>query len=369
MSLAYDRSVSKVDGRSTARRRASLKNRFLLALLLSTWIPLIFFVAFSHLGAGNFSFEGIKTVFLFLGAAHVQATLFFYTDKDFSPIIRANRARYIYLPVVLMIGTGLLFVLAGTTAQAFLLLSFWAWQAFHYGRQNVGIYSFVSIAQGNRPEPLEKLAIDLATLCGILGTFKILGLGKAPAYLHNLINSLYWLGFYSFLAVIIFSAIVYLKNFKNATFVKTVFYFTLILFFFPIYLSGDENIAFLSYAVAHGLQYIVFMAVVSLFAGQTETAKLGRYKNMMKLSVFILLVGFVFWRIGAGSLRDLEIIKTNAVLIKSLDFLLGFVIGATMAHFIIDAGAWRLSRNAQRAYMGKRFGFILGAGGAVEPRV
>jgi hypothetical protein len=33
----------------------------------------------------------IKTIFLFLGTAHVPATLLFYTDREFSGIIQSNR--------------------------------------------------------------------------------------------------------------------------------------------------------------------------------------------------------------------------------------------------------------------------------------
>jgi hypothetical protein len=45
-------------------------------------------------------------------------------------------------------------------------------------------------------------------------------------------------------------------------------------------------------------------------------------------------------------------------LMRGVDFLLGAILGATMAHFVIDAGAWRLSQSLQRSYIGKRFGFV-----------
>src|SRR5215831_16072545 len=158
---------------------------FLLSLLASTWIPIIFFIVFAPTGTGAGSLAHIKRVFLFLGTAHVPATLYFYMDRGFTDIIRNHRLRYIYVPALLTITTGLAFVFLSTTPQAFILLAYWGWQAFHYGRQNVGIYSIAAIAQtGRAPHRAEKLAIDLGTLLGILGTFKILGTAVAPAEMH-----------------------------------------------------------------------------------------------------------------------------------------------------------------------------------------
>ena len=43
-----------------------------------------------------------------------------------------------------------------------------------------------------------------------------------------------------------------------------------------------------------------------------------------------------------------------------VDFIIGAVLGATMAHFVVDAGAWRLSQTLQRVYISKRFAFVFG---------
>ena len=123
-----------------------LKPIFLLALLLSTWVPMAFFLLSSRIDSSIYGLGGMRTALLFLGTAHVPATIFFYIDKDFSEIVSRHKARYIYFPILLTIVTGLLFAFAGTIVQVYILLFFWAWQAFHYGRQNTGIYSFVSIA-------------------------------------------------------------------------------------------------------------------------------------------------------------------------------------------------------------------------------
>src|ERR1041384_8046022 len=128
-----------------------MKSIFLLALLFSTWVPMVFFLLSSRIQSSMYGFVGMKTALLFLGTAHVPATIFFYIDKDFSEIVKRHKARYIYFPIFLTITTGLLFAFANVTVQAYVLLIYWSWQAFHYGRQNTGIYSFASIATRGAP--------------------------------------------------------------------------------------------------------------------------------------------------------------------------------------------------------------------------
>jgi hypothetical protein len=318
----------------------------------------------AHLDAVNPNIYGMKSVFLFLGTAHVPATFFFYADRKFAHIVRQHKARYIYFPLALTVGAGLVVAFSSAQTQAYLFLFFWAWQAFHYGRQNLGIYSFASIAQSSSaPDKLEKLAIDLATACGILGTFRILGMGVAPEYLRGAFERLYQIGWYGYLVVIIFCLYVYARNFRRTTPLKSIFFWTLALFFLPIYLSNDINVTFLSYAIAHGLQYIVFMGIVSFAAEPQERARAARYQNALKLLGLMIVLGLLFY--NADTLRGLELVKNNLLLVRCFDFLFGAVLGATMAHFVIDAGAWRLSKLPQREYMTRSFGFILAARGAL----
>jgi hypothetical protein len=352
--------VVSITARDEAHRRW-----FILALLVSTWVPLAFFIALGQVTTFGQGIGGIRSMLLFLSTAHVPATLFFYTDKEFAGIVRSKPARYIYFPLLLTIATGLLVAFSNTTTQAFVFLTFWGWQAFHYGRQNVGVYAFVSIAEKGKPaSKLEKLAIDAGTICGILGTFKILGFNVSPGYLHGLLELLYQFGKFGLIGVGAFALLVYVKGFKETTLLKTVFFFTLTFFFLPIWLSDNINVTFLSYAIAHGLQYITFMSVVSMNSRPDAEASSFPYRSVGKFLLFLLLVGFIFYR--SEDLRAMEMIRSSTVLLRSVDFLVGAILGATMAHFVIDAGAWRLSKVAQRAYMSKRFGFLLNSG---KPRI
>lgn len=333
-----------------------LERYFLPALLACTWIPIAFFILLAPPDAATGGLAGIKMAFLFLGTAHVPATLYFYTDKEFFGIIKNHRFRYIYVPILLVVVSGLLFALLSATGQAFLLLTYWAWQAFHYGRQNIGVYAFASIAEaGKAPHKAEKLAIDFGTILGILGTFKILGATTAPTVLHGSFDLLYQFGTFAFIALFVFSLVVYFRYFRTTSVFKTLFFFTSVFFFLPVFLSTDMNVAFMSYAMAHGLQYIIFMSVVSANSGQ-EPARSISYSSVLKLGILILVVGFAFWRVA--DLREFDVVKTSPSFTFAANFLFGAVLGATMSHFVVDASAWKLSLAAQRAYISKRFGFI-----------
>jgi hypothetical protein len=186
----------------------------------------------------------------------------------------------------------------------------------------------------------------------------VLGSGVAPAYLHKSFDTLYWASTVAFVAVLAFSLVIYAQNLKRTTPLLTIFYFTLVCFFLPVFLSTNVNIGFLSYAIAHGIQYILFMSVVSLnFASQAESQRI-QLGNMVRLLILTLVVGFVFYR--AADLKTVELITAHATLIRVVDFIIGAILGATMAHFVVDAGAWRLSQSLQRMYIGKRFAFVFG---------
>jgi hypothetical protein len=126
-------------------------------------------------------------------------------------------------------------------------------------------------------------------------------------------------------------------------------------FFLPIFLSTDNNVAFLSYAMAHGLQYIVFMTVISATTSG-EPRRTLPYSSLVKLMAILLIVGFAFWRVSY--LREMVVVKESWIYSRAADFLFGAVLGATMSHFVIDAGAWRLRMEKPRAYMRKRFYFV-----------
>src|SRR5215475_10526101 len=99
-----------------------LRRWFLVSLLLGTWVPIVFFTLIAPSAGPSGGLANLKAVFLFLGTAHVPATLFFYADKDFSSIRKSHRVRYILVPITLILVTGAVFAFASFTIQALALL-------------------------------------------------------------------------------------------------------------------------------------------------------------------------------------------------------------------------------------------------------
>jgi hypothetical protein len=330
---------------------------FTLSLLLATWIPMVFFIAVGMSGTSTAPVQNTKAVLLLIGAIHVPATCLLYIDRDFLRLIPANRSRYLYLPIALSIGAGVLFAFGGLASQMCVYLMFWAWQAYHYGRQNIGVYSFAAMAQGWRPRQAEKRVLQMATACGVCGTFKILGMDVAPGYLHGMFDALYRAGYWAFIGVLLFSIQVFLKNRKDFSPTKALFFFTFVLFFFPIFLWSNVDGAFFSYAIGHGAQYMVFMTVLSINIGKNGGRR-DVSRSMMAVGVFVMLVSIVGYY--ATNLKGSDWAGGSPTWGRLLDFMVGIGVGTTIAHFVIDAGAWRLSQSSTKDFVARRFAFLFG---------
>jgi len=334
-----------------------LKRRWLtLALLFGTWVPMAFFVGVEMFGGLHAGVQTTRSILIFLGLVHVPMTLILYVDKDFLRLVRASKTRYIALPIVLIIGSGLIFTLGGVLIQACASLLLLGWQAYHYGRQNIGVYAFTSMAQGWRPRAAERRALELAAVCGVCGTFKVLGLQTAPEYLHGVFDLLFRAGSLAFIGVVFFGVYLFLKHRREFSMGKAACFFTLLLFFLPLFISSGVDGAFYSYAMAHGIQYIILMAVLSVHLGATDGRR-GVSSGMIALATFMVLFGLVGAR--AADLKTIEWVNSRLIVTGTIDFAAGIAVGVTIAHFVVDAGAWRLSRPAARTYMTKRFGFLL----------
>jgi hypothetical protein len=339
---------------------------FTLALLLSTWIPMAFFLAVGSLGSPGPGLDAVKAALLFIGGVHVAATLLLYVDRKFLRLVVEDKVRYVYVPFAAIVGSGLVFTAGGAAVQASALLAFWAWQTLHYGRQNVGVYSFAGIARGWRPHPLERRALDLATLCAVCGTFRVLGKDVATPALHPFFDALSWIGAAGFVGVLVLSVSFYLTHRSEFPALRTALFFTLVLFFLPMFLSTNPDVAFFSYAIAHGTQYLAFMAVVSFDLGAREGRR-GVSPAMVTMAALLVLLGVVGYR--AADLKAFAPAGSSPILTTAIDFLAGIGLGFTVAHFVIDAAAWRLGRASARRYVTERFGFLFRPGSPAPSRL
>src|SRR6266849_5783600 len=90
---------------------------FTLALLLTTWIPMLFFVALGSVTKPTGGLGAVKAALLYVGGVHVADTLLLYLDKTFAPLLSENKVRYVYLPLALVLASGLIFTVGGAVVQ------------------------------------------------------------------------------------------------------------------------------------------------------------------------------------------------------------------------------------------------------------
>jgi hypothetical protein len=286
---------------------------------------------------------GVVAALTFVGSNfHVGASAWFYTDRSLYSHFHAHKARYLIVPGVLIVGGAAVFQFAPPLLRSCLLAGFFSWQLWHYQKQNIGLLSFVAAGtDGVGVSPWERRALAIAAVAGIAGYFSLNAIGlrqfdAALLVVHRIGGILY-------LAVPVVAGIAVAKNpalRRNPLRLACLFFGAA--FFLPTFLFDDWISATLSYAVAHGLQYLVFMGFVA-----------ARRPN--PVASLVMLAGLAF--LGAIALNAAILAPGNT----SLGYgyaLYGAFVGVTASHFVLDAGLWRLREPFQRRYMREKFHFV-----------
>jgi len=104
-------------------------------------------------------------------------------------------------------------------------------------------------------------------------------------------------------------------------------------FYLPALLVTNIDYAFWSYAIAHGLQYLLMVGIVSA----------GAPRRWLSLPVFV--AGAI---LGGWAMKHM--LGNHALLLCGI-FL-------TWVHFVLDAKLWRMSEPAARQFLRQRFRFI-----------
>ena len=267
--------------------------------------------------------------------AHVGASFYFYTDGDMRRfMLRQRPARFIWGVLGIIVAYPIASVLVSQIPQSelqftlvFLLISIYsAWQVHHYSRESRGILSFLGKAENAPLSPAESRALSLTALAGIIG---VLGFSYPAAQkLQELVGLLPTVS----LALMAAGWLVWLASLVRErpqhSWRRQLAMALTLAFFFPLYFFDDIFPAFFSFATAHGLQYFVFMGAVSKPSSKN-------WKPMLTMITCAVVIG-------------------GLILVVPLVVGLGVV----MAHFVLDAGVWKLSEPFQRSYMAKRFPFL-----------
>ena len=287
--------------------------------------------------------------------AHVGASFFFYTDSEMRHFMLHERPRRFIGGVVgIIIAYPLASILVTKvpegelrTSLGFLLISIYsAWQVHHYSRQSRGILSFLGKADHAPLSAVESRALSLTALAGILGVLGFSYPGPDAPTLQKIVSLLPRLSLCLMVAGWIVWLASLLRDRPGHSWRRQLAMALTLAFFFPLYFFDDIFPAFFSFATAHGLQYFVFMGMVSRprspdhapEPGEPSGKPTGRLSRWKPALAMIACGGVI------------------GGLILTLPLAVG--LGIVMAHFVLDAGVWKLSEPFPRAYMSERFPFL-----------
>lgn len=330
----------------------SLRELWLLATLVLTVGPLVLAVAMAP------SIDASPPVamvwLLFVGSSvHVGATAWFYTVAEVRTHMRTHPWRYYWFPLALIVVTAVIASVVSAEAMTWVLSGYFAWQFFHFQRQNLGVSALAAKALGaGRLTGVERTALTLAGIGGVgwlvahPALLQVDRRGPLDGWMHPAIQAVAVVGVCVFAGAALtgmMAALLRPRADRPAMFLMV--YGTSLVFFLPVFLFESPYAAVAGLTIAHGMQYLLLMG---LLAGTpTESAPAG-------VGVLIFLNIAVILGLALNQASHLHAGPTT------IDrWLFGGYLGVVMAHFVVDAGLWRLRDEFPRSFLTRRLPYLL----------
>lgn len=327
--------------------------RFFGLIVLATFGPFLAMPLLSRFEPNAASALSIAGLLGFLGGpAHVSATAWLYADRAPRTYFREHPVRYFAAPVAVIVGATAIFTIWPQQLPAHLTAAYFSlWLLWHYQKQNWGIVSFCSrVSSREAASTTELWALRVAAIGGWMAAVRSVGFGTGtPVGDHADLLFQAAVGLYCVVPVLLIVALVRQPGLRSSP-PRLLFVLVSCLFFLPAFLFEDRPSAFLTYALAHGFQYHVFMTFLATSPGtgtrgdDPERRRVG----VRALLLCVLTLGVLLWYGG-------DVVTASSNMMWPL---FGFVMGVTMAHFIVDAGIWRLRDRFVRGYVSEAFPFI-----------
>jgi hypothetical protein len=327
--------------------------RFFNLVVFATFLPVVAMPLLARFDPGPKSVLSMAGLLTFLGGpAHVSVTAWLYADRVPRDYFRAHAVRYYWAPLGVIVAVAAAFWLwPNQLPTHYINLTFSMWLLWHYQKQNWGIVSFCSRVSSREPASRWELwALRAAVIAGWMAALRPAGIGHGTlvegheAGLFQLAVAVY-----AVVPVLVGVALVTQPALRRSP-PRLFFLIVSCAFFAPSFLFDDNASGFLTYALAHGLQYHVFMSHVAAAPDPgAGAAASGRPRvGVATLVVIVLTLGAFLYLAGDPTIGA----KFDALP------LYGLVVGITMAHFIVDAGIWRLRDDFVRGYVGNAFPFM-----------
>jgi hypothetical protein len=276
---------------------------------------------------------------LFLGSSvHVAATGWLYTLPDVRAHAAARPLRYAWVPAGLVVTGAVTAAVLSPAAMAWLLLAYFGWQFFHFQKQNLGMAALAASVHRVRPlSRAERRALMAAGGAGVLGLLAHPGLLQlrvrpGAGELFAVAGLLFTAG--------AGSGVVALARRPAADRPAgfCAMYLMALLFSLPIFVFGSPYAAVGGMTMAHGFQYLLLVGLVA--AG-----------NRRGTSRWLRLAGFANVALAGGAL--LSGASHLHGFPPAIRAVFGAYLGVVTAHFVIDAGLWRMRDPFPRAFLAR----------------
>lgn len=282
---------------------------------------------------------------LFLGSSvHVASTAWLYTLPEVHSYSLQRPIRYVWIPIGLVLTAAATAAALPPAAMTWLLLPYFAWQFLHFQKQNLGIAALAASSVGvTSLRRTERRALVVAGGAGIVG------LMAHPALLQLGVQTgaggLFIVGALLFVGAVGYGLVSLVRrpsHERPAGFCAI--YLLSLLFSLPIFIFRSPYAAVGGMTIAHGFQYLLLVGLVAAGSrrGRTRVLRIALFCNVA------LLGGVVLG--GASHLHGSA---------PPVRLLFGAYLGAVMAHFVIDAGFWRLRDPFPRQFLARHLPYLV----------
>jgi hypothetical protein len=282
---------------------------------------------------------------LFIGSSvHVAGTGWLYTVADVRAHARTHASRYLWAPVGLVFAGALAALVVSPAMFGWLLLPYFAWQFFHFQKQNLGMVALAASSRGVAGlGVIERRAMTLAGVAGIAGLMArpgLLQLRVVPG-----LGALFSVAALTFAAAAVLGTILLVRRSREERPVGFCFvYMVSLCFSLPVFMFASPYAAVGGMTIAHGLQYLL---LVGLMAAARQPGR----ARILGLAVFCNIA-----LLGGGALSVASHMHGGNALERCL---FGAYLGVVMAHFVIDAGIWRMREAFPRQFMARHVPYLV----------
>jgi hypothetical protein len=298
--------------------------------------------------AGAPTSEGLAFLLFTGSSVHVASTGWFYTVPEVRAHMRRHPARYIRWPIALIAGAGAIAASVPRDVLYWLLLPYFGWQFFHYQKQNLGLTALSAAAQRLAPlSRTERRALTCAGLSGIAGLAGRPGLLQLPVRLPvPALTPIAAIAFAASVTVGVGCLLARPRADRPGGFCAV--YLTALAFSLPVFVFASPYAAVAGLTIAHGLQYLLLMGLLAGGGQSWGRPGITRAAQLAALCNIALLGG-----------AALSVASDQLAAGPAMRWLYGVFLGAVMAHFVIDAGLWRLRDEFPRGFLRSRLPYLL----------